>query len=86
MTKDQLKQLAAYEAEIAQNHPTHDRTSCNDTNLYNAGTVMLRHRCERCESLQQLKYWKMACELLIITNLTLKEGDMNDKRFCNCRN
>lgn len=36
--------------------PEHDRTSCSDADLYNAGTVFLRHRCERCEALSQLKY------------------------------
>lgn len=36
--------------------PEHDRTSCNDADLFNAGTIFLRYRCERCEALSQLKY------------------------------
>ena len=55
---DYERQLAEYEAWIAAHHPEHDRSSCNDANLYNAGTVMLRHRCDRCESLSQLDAWK----------------------------
>ena len=53
-------QLEEYETWIKDNHPEHDRTSCNDINLYNAGSVTLRHRCERCESLSQLQAWKIA--------------------------
>lgn len=59
MTDDEKKQLAYYVAWIAENHPKHDRTSCNDNTLYNAGTVTLPHRCDRCESLSMLKAWKM---------------------------
>ena len=59
MTEDDKKQLAEYETWIAENHPEHDRTSCNDNLLYNAGTVTLRYRCERCESLAQLNAWKI---------------------------
>ena len=44
-------------------YPDHDRTSCNDENLYNAGDIFLRYRCERCESLNQLRMQE------IITNL-----------------
>jgi len=58
MTQDDEKQLSEYEAWIADNHPEHDRTSCDDNNLHNAGSVTLRHRCDRCESLKQLKAWK----------------------------
>ena len=39
--------------------PEHDRTSCNDTNLYNAGSIALRSRCERCEALSQLEYQRL---------------------------
>jgi hypothetical protein len=60
MTKtDFNRQLAYYEKWVDENTPEHGRTSCSDTNLYNAGTVTLRYRCERCESLSQLKKWKM---------------------------
>lgn len=59
LTEAEEAQLAEFLSWIAANHPEHDRTSCNDTDLYNAGTVMLRHRCERCESLSQLKAWKL---------------------------
>lgn len=56
---DYENQLAEYEEWISEKYPEHDRTSCSDANLYNAGTVMPRYRCDRCESLNQLKYWKM---------------------------
>ena len=55
MKYDYQAQLAEYEEWIAENHPEHCRTSCNDTDLYNAGSVMYRYRCERCESLSKLK-------------------------------
>ena len=35
--------------------PEHDRTSCDDSDLYNAGTIFQRYRCERCEALSQLQ-------------------------------
>lgn len=60
MAENDEKELAYYESWIEKNYPTHDRTSCNDTDMYNAGTVTLRHRCERCESLSQLRYWKLS--------------------------
>ena len=59
MNEETEKTVVEYEAWIEANHPQHDRTSCDDNNLYNAGTVMLRHRCERCESLSQLRYFKL---------------------------
>ena len=59
MNEETEKTVVEYEAWIEANYPQHDRTSCNDTNLYNAGTVMLRYRCERCESLSQLQYFKL---------------------------
>lgn len=39
--------------------PTHSRTSCNDTDLYNAGSIYLRHRCDRCEALSQLQFQEL---------------------------
>lgn len=55
---DYENQIIEYEEWIADNYPEHDRTSCSDADLYNCGSVMLRHRCERCESLNQLEAWK----------------------------
>lgn len=59
MTEENELQLAEYVAWIDANYPEHDRTSCDDHSLYNAGSVTLRHRCERCESLSQLRYWRL---------------------------
>ena len=39
--------------------PEHDRTSCDDKDLYNAGSIALRHRCERCEALSQLMFQEL---------------------------
>ena len=66
MKYDYEAQLAEYEKWIAENHPEHCRTSCNDTDLYNAGSVMYRYRCERCESLSKLKAWKMEQQYLAL--------------------
>jgi len=40
---------------INKEWPKHCRTSCNDDDLYNSGTVFYRHRCERCEALDRLR-------------------------------
>lgn len=75
---DYENQLAEYEAWVAKNHPEHDRTSCSDDNLYNAGSVTLRHRCERCESLSQLDAWKRKYGPAITGEISTdnKEGDV----------
>lgn len=39
--------------------PEHDRTSCNDDDLYNAGSIALRYRCNRCEALSQLAFQEL---------------------------
>lgn len=57
--QDYTEQLQEYKLWIEENYPEHDRTSCNDENLYNAGNIMFRYRCSRCESLRQLKVWKL---------------------------
>lgn len=51
-----------YLAEIDALHPKHDRTSCDDNDLYNRGFVLLPPRCARCEALSQLKAWRTAHE------------------------
>lgn len=48
--------------QVNARYPNHDRTSCNDENLYNSGTLMLHHRCERCEVLSRLKAWRIESE------------------------
>lgn len=56
------EQYEEYLAEIDALHPKHDRTSCDDNDLYNRGFVLLPPRCARCEALSQLKAWRTAHE------------------------
>lgn len=41
--------------DIDAAYPHHDRTSCDDSSLYNAPTPMLESRCARCRALDQLR-------------------------------
>lgn len=44
---------------IDEHFPEHERTSCNDRDLYNASTLRLYFRCGRCEALSFLKKLKL---------------------------
>ena len=44
--------------DIDEAYPHHERTSCDDQNLYNAPTLLLTSRCARCQALDQLRALK----------------------------
>lgn len=56
-TEDEA-QYAHYLQWIEDTHPEHERTSCNDSDLYNGATVTLMARCARCDALTKLKGWR----------------------------
>lgn len=68
---------------VNKKYPEHDRTSCDDEDLYNGDTPIYPYRCDRCRALQCLKWMVQESELAKVdpTNKFLKKTWLKEEEL-----